>query len=191
NAAHVALSPREQWAQDLEAFSPRPRGVVPVPEVDEQGRRRKDADGRTILRASYPVWSFLDIPLEQALVFFRLDNERASSALSFADRVILMRQQLKLVVPDMPAEDFARLTPSEILAARELAMGPKVPTTVEAELRGIINGKLSLVEEDGLVALVRRAIMQEVEAALAAAVTAAKASAAAADPQTGSQGSSV
>lgn len=100
---------------DLRAFRPRPRGTLLL-EVPHEGRTAERA---------YPVMSLMDIPGDDLLDFLEIDTDLPKKKMS--EQVAIARRQIKLLVPTLEAGILNAIPMSELLRARDEALGISGP----------------------------------------------------------------
>lgn len=115
------LSQRDEWLLDLDALDPEPRGLIPIPERDEKGRVKRDEAGRPVLLGEYAVYSYMDLPLDTALRVMHQEDDAHER--TFAQNLERMREQMKLIAPDIPAEHVSLLSPALLIRIAELSQG--------------------------------------------------------------------
>lgn len=107
------------WSMDVDTFAPRPEGHV------------------TVKKVKYPIFSFLDIPIEASLKVARL-GEDIANAPSFQERMDRSIEQILLLnepgEPRLTAEMFKSFRPKQLIHLTVLATSiAKVPLKADPE----------------------------------------------------------
>ena len=115
------------WKMDVDAFVPKPEGYIKIKDVE------------------YPIFGFLDVPIEESLKVTRLGDD-IDDALTYDDRMKRSIEQIMMLnapaadqgLPVLSREHFKSLRPKQLITLVVMATSiAKVPLVADrAEKKG-------------------------------------------------------